>query len=297
MDGQTPCSIIYEPKEGQKSPQDRRTYEHQYYVTLYDCSNKMAIAQEDVYAKENENKACIRLCSLFSLDGCVVTCDALNTTRAVAKAIISQGGDYCLAVKDNKKKLANEIKASFENAELLDDQAIYSESPVELGHGRVENRIVIALPASCIKARILGEWAEDARTIFFARTCSHDKKYNLDKEHIVRYYISSLDFDDPKIAEYGRQVIRMHWACENSLHYVLDVTYGQDMMRAKNRNYVCNALLLNKIALNTSRVAQEDYRKIDSQISIRRLKRIMFAKVDLTCRYLCKAILNLPSEA
>ena len=90
----------------------------------------------------------------------------------------------------------------------------------------------------------------------------------------------------------------MHWACENSLHYVLDVTYGQDMMRAKNRNYVRNAAqLLNKIALNTSRVAQEDYRKIDSQISIRRLKRIMFAKVDLTCRYLCKAILNLPSEA
>ena len=89
----------------------------------------------------------------------------------------------------------------------------------------------------------------------------------------------------------------MPWACANSLHYVLDVTYGQDMMRAKNRNYVRNAQLLNKIALNTSRVAQEDYRKIDSQISIRRLKRIMFAKVDLTCRYLCKAILKLPSEA
>ena len=113
----------------------------------------------------------------------------------------------------------------------------------------------------------------------------------------MRYYISSLDFDDPKIAEYGRQVIRMHWACENSLHYVLDVTYGQDMMRAKNRNYVRNALLLNKIALNTSRMAQEEYSKIDSQISIRRLKRIMLAKVDLTCRYLCKSILTSSAEA
>lgn len=297
LDGQTPRSIIYEPKAGQKSPQDRRTYDHQYYVTLYDSTSRMTLAQEDVYDKENENKACIRLCALFDLNGCVVTGDALNTTRAVAKAIIAQNGDYCLAVKDNKKKLANEMKACFADAELLDNRAVYSDSQVELGHGRVENRLVIALPASCIKSRILGEWAEDAGTIFFARTCTHDKKYGLDKEHIIRYYISSLDFDDPNIAEYGKQVIRSHWGCENSQHYVLDVTYGQDMLRAKNRNYVRNALLLNKIALNTTRVAQQEYRKTDSQITIRRLKLLMSRQPEMTARFLCQAILNPPSDA
>lgn len=291
VDGQTPRSIVYEPEEGQKSPQDRRTYEHQYYVTMYDATNKMTLAQEDVYEKENENKACIRLSSLFSLEGCVVTSDALNCTRAVARAVIDNNGDYFLALKSNHKNLCRETKACFENSELLDEVAVHAQSETELAHGRVESRTVIALPASAVKARILGDWKEDARSIFFVRTCSYDKKYQQYKEPIIRYFISSLDFDDPKIADYGLDISRSHWGCENCQHYVLDVVYGQDMMRAKNRNYIRNFMLLNKIALNTARVAQEDYKAKDKTITVSRIKQILTYDIRFLGRSLAKSIL------
>jgi len=105
MDGQTPRAMVYAPVEGAKCPDDRRQYNRLYYVTLYDSTNKMAIAQDEVAVKENENKSCVRLLKMFSLSGSIVTADALNTQRSVAKAIIEQDGEYCLAVKDNHKKL------------------------------------------------------------------------------------------------------------------------------------------------------------------------------------------------
>ena len=288
LDGQTPRSVIYEPEEGQKSPQDRRAYSHQYYVTLYDSSNRLPPAQADVMEKENENKACIRLLDLFSPEGCVVTCDALNTQRPVAEKIIEKNGDYCCALKDNHKTLAREVMSLFNNSEVLDEYAVYSQADTELAHGRMQSRLVIALPAELIKSRVLGEWKADTRTVFFARTCTYDKKYRQYKEPVIRLYLSSLDPGDPHIAEYGMQVIRSHWAIENSQHYVLDVCYGQDMLRAKNRNFIRNALLLNKIALNTARIAQRD--STDRQMSVTRIKKIMSFDPGLLCRSLCKGI-------
>ncbi|GAL91744.1 mobile element protein [Microcystis aeruginosa NIES-44] len=40
----------------------------------------------------------------------------------------------------------------------------------------------------------------------------------------IRFFISSLAADAQKQAE----VIRRHWSIENSLHWVLDVTFNQD---------------------------------------------------------------------
>ncbi len=291
VDGQTPRSIIYEPEKGQKSSPDRSTFGRQYYVTMYDTTNQITLAQEDVYKKENENHACIRLCSLFSLAGCVVTSDALNCTRAVAEAIISNDGDYFLALKANHKSLCREVQACFENSELLDETAVHAQSETEAAHGRVESRTVIALPASAVKARILGDWKEDARSIFFVRTCSYDKKYQQYNEPVIRYFISSLDFDDPHIAEYGLDISRSHWGCENCQHYVLDVVYGQDMMRAKNRNYIRNFMLLNKIALNTARIAQEDYKAQDKTITVSRIKQILTYDISFLGRSVAKSIL------
>ena len=46
------------------------------------------------------------------------------------------------------------------------------------------------------------------------------------------------------------QAIRSHWAVENALHWVLDVTFREDDSRVRDRTVARNLALLRKIALN-----------------------------------------------
>jgi predicted transposase YbfD/YdcC len=62
----------------------------------------------------------------------------------------------------------------------------------------------------------------------------------------TRYYISSLPGDAKKIALAARE----HWAIENSLHWVLDVTMNEDMSRIRKDNAPENLATLRRIAIN-----------------------------------------------
>lgn len=71
-----------------------------------------------------------------------------------------------------------------------------------------------------------------------------------------RYYISSHKLD----AERASSIVRSHWAVENKLHWVLDVTFREDESRIRRGNgaEVMNALrkiTLNLIKQNTTRQA------------------------------------------
>ena len=61
-----------------------------------------------------------------------------------------------------------------------------------------------------------------------------------------RYYISSLKTD----AESFQKAIRLHWGIENKLHWVLDVTFGEDASRKRIGNAAQNFSILGKMALN-----------------------------------------------
>ena len=53
--------------------------------------------------------------------------------------------------------------------------------------------------------------------------------------------------------------------------------------------------MLNKIALNTARIAQRG--STDKQMSVVRIEKIMDSDVELLCRSLCKSILMGSEEA
>jgi predicted transposase YbfD/YdcC len=79
-----------------------------------------------------------------------------------------------------------------------------------------------------------------------------------------RYFFTSLPANDPaRIA----QAIRAHWAIE-SMHWTLDVSFGEDQCRARVKNAAQNFAILRRIALNL--LKQDKTTKVG--LKLRRLK-------------------------
>lgn len=77
-----------------------------------------------------------------------------------------------------------------------------------------------------------------------------------------RYFVSSLAPDAERFAA----TVRGHWGIENTLHYVLDVDYGEDACRIRTKNGAENMALIRKIAMTMVRQDKKPKRSIASKI-------------------------------
>ncbi|WP_081675677.1 ISAs1 family transposase [Legionella moravica] len=80
-----------------------------------------------------------------------------------------------------------------------------------------------------------------------------------------RYFISSLAANAKQIA----QTIRSHWAVENSLHWVLDVTLREDDSRVRKDHAPENMVMVRHIILNRLQNTKKKFK----DMSIRRLQK------------------------
>ena len=62
----------------------------------------------------------------------------------------------------------------------------------------------------------------------------------------TRYYISSLTGDSERLLE----AVGGHWEVENSVHWVLDVSFGEDDSKVRKGNGAENLAALRRMALN-----------------------------------------------
>jgi predicted transposase YbfD/YdcC len=62
----------------------------------------------------------------------------------------------------------------------------------------------------------------------------------------IRYYLNSF----PSNGEVFAHAVRSHWGIENSLHWVLDISFREDDCRIRKDNSPENFALLRHIALN-----------------------------------------------
>ncbi len=91
----------------------------------------------------------------------------------------------------------------------------------------------------------------------------------------TRYYISSLAGNAAQIAN-----AVSHWSIENSLHWVLDVSFSEDASRIRTENAPQNFALLRQIALNL--LTQEQTAKVGVKAKPK--------KVGWDDAYLCKVL-------
>ena len=83
------------------------------------------------------------------------------------------------------------------------------------------------------------------RTVIKVVSDRYIKREQRQEQSCVRYYISSLEADAQRFSN----IIRSHWGIENSLHWMLDVSFGEDSSRKRAKNSAMNFSLVFKAAL------------------------------------------------
>jgi predicted transposase YbfD/YdcC len=214
-------------------------------VSAWATANQLLLGQQKVADKSNEITAIPELLRILTLEGCIVTIDAMGCQREFAKQIIDGGADYVLALKENQGRLYEDVSGFFAYAEEKEFRRILSDhnKTVNKGHGRIEIRRCWAIsdPDFIETIREKDEWA-GLRTIAKVET---ERRIGEEKSVSVRYYITSLPCD----AEQILATVRAHWGIENSFHWILDIAFREDESRVRKGDGAHNLAVVRRMAL------------------------------------------------
>jgi len=212
-------------------------------VHAWAVSNHLLLGQVAVGEKSNEITAIPRLLKMLEVSGAIVTIDAMGCQKEIARTIRGRQADYLLALKGNHERLLEQVVAFWQEAYrrgFKGYEAMTYHRQWNEGHGRFEARRCWATSdLSWLEGR--EEW-EGLRSVVFVESERFVGESLAVEE---RYYLSSLPAD----ARLLNEAARSHWAVENSLHWVLDVTFHEDSSRIKKKNAPENFGLLRRLAL------------------------------------------------
>jgi predicted transposase YbfD/YdcC len=212
-------------------------------VCAWSVENHLVLGQQAVDDKSNEITAIPELLRLLELQGAIVTIDAMGCQTEIAEQIASAGGDYVLAVKDNQPSLHAAVQKCFEqHHESARNGRGQHATTNEKGHGRRDQRHYYHLPIPEELRWIIDTW-QGARSLGQA-ICYSTREGQTTSE--VRYYLSSLAPNAKRLAS----AVRNHWGIENSLHWVLDMSFDEDQCRIRKDHGPANFALLRRIAIN-----------------------------------------------
>jgi predicted transposase YbfD/YdcC len=224
-------------------------------VSAFATTSRLVLGQEAVADKTNETTAIPalleRLAAKDGLKGALVSIDAIATNPTIATAIKDAGADYLLAVKANQPGLRAEIETFFADADPADLDSVID---VDKGHGRIEQRTVtIAHEVDWLNGerRFPGELRlPNVATIIRIGSRTELKDHG---RRETRYYVSSAKLSARRAAD----AVRSHWAIENSLHWVLDVAFGDDQSRLRTGHGAKNMAVVRHFAINLVRAIND----------------------------------------
>ncbi len=212
-------------------------------VSAFASEARLALGQVKVDDKSNEITAIPVLLNLLAIKGAIVTIDAIGCQKTITSDIKEKGAEYVLALKANQGNLHEQVKDYFKlerKNDFEDIQYDYHEE-VDKGHGRIETRRCWATEdVQWIEKK--EDWAGLKSIAMIESKRIVNSKTTIE----VKYLISSL----PAKAQLIARSVRSHWAIENSLHWILDVTLKEDESRIRAKNAPENIAIIRKIGLN-----------------------------------------------
>jgi predicted transposase YbfD/YdcC len=210
-------------------------------VNVFAAETRMALAARRAPGR-NEALGAVEVLDLLTLQGCIVTADALHYNRAFAAKVLEREADYVLALKQNQGKLYDLVASRFarqgprRSAERLEPAT----------HDRREWR-----RATVIRDNRLAEAENFPGIVALGRITSRRRQLGDGRAGpaVVRYFLLSRYLTPRQLL----LAVRAHWSIENQLHWMLDVNFNEDACRARSDNAPENLAILNRLAINVIR--------------------------------------------
>lgn len=209
-------------------------------VNVFAAEARMVLASRKAPGR-NEAQGALEILQMLSLEGCIVTADALHCSRPFATMVLERGAHYVLALKQNQGKLFNAVERRFARA----GKRSVATSIEPSTHDRQESRraAVIRDTSAAAANRFPGVLA-------LARITSRRRlRGKRADKPVVHYYLLSRYMPAKRLL----QTVRSHWGIENRLHWVLDVVFNEDRARARKDNGPENLAVLRRFAINIIR--------------------------------------------
>ncbi len=184
---------------------------------------------------------------MLSIEGALVTIDAIGCQRDIAQQIIDKKADYILALKGIKERCATTSNCSPTSRR----QALF-------GHDseRRRNRRWRSWPHETRRVTVLHDvaWLQqrhDWPGLKGVVVIDSTREIGARTERETRYYLTSSAWRAERLGP----MVRDHWAVENSLHWVMDMTFRDDECRIRTEHAPENFVTLKHMAANLARKA------------------------------------------
>jgi predicted transposase YbfD/YdcC len=206
-------------------------------ISAFSSLRGLVLGQVKSKQVAHETAAAQELLRIIDVKGAVVTMDAAHSNPVTLKIIADRGGDYVVAVKGNAKFLQSAIVDEFRLGGPVSDVTTSEKT-----HGQIEHRTYEVIPAS----KAVAKRFPTVKSFIRVEREGVSHSGNKQQGGADRLYASSLPADDSdRIAK----CIRARWSIENSLHYVLDISFDEDRSRIRSKNAPENFSRVRHIAL------------------------------------------------
>jgi predicted transposase YbfD/YdcC len=211
-------------------------------VSAWATEEGIALGQVATEEKSNEITAIPLLLEQIDLTDALITIDAMGCQKEIARDVVDGGGDFVISLKDNQPTLREAIETYFAKhlERDLEDLRYRCHETSEAAHGRIDERsyYLTRVPADFA---LKEEWPWIKAIGYALRVTQHADGRETDE---TRYDILSRYLSGKRFGE----AVRGHWGIE-SMHWVLDVNFGEDDSRIRERTLGNNLGWLRRIAV------------------------------------------------